>query len=72
MIRYALLKNNVTLHTPTGPIDLSNPMDNMLVGILAEISQYDNVVEQTAQGQENSNEFKMVIGMAVQHHTDIH
>ena len=42
MIRFKLIKNEVTLHTPTGEQILSDPQTNMLLGILSEISQYDN------------------------------
>lgn len=42
MIRFKLIKNNVTLHTPTGKQILSDPQTNLMLGILSEISQYDN------------------------------
>lgn len=42
MIRFKLIKNDVTLHTPTGKQVLSDPQTNLLLGILSEISQYDN------------------------------
>jgi DNA invertase Pin-like site-specific DNA recombinase len=42
MIRFKLIKNDVTLHTPTGKQILSDPQTNMMLGILSEISQYDN------------------------------
>lgn len=44
MIRYKLNQNKVLLYTgsDSNPIDLSNPMDDLLVGLLSEISQYDN------------------------------
>lgn len=42
MIRFKLVKNEVTLHTPTGKQILSDPQTNMMLGILSEISQYDN------------------------------
>lgn len=42
MIRFKLVDKNVTLHTPTGEQILSDPSTNMLLGILSEISQYDN------------------------------
>ena len=42
MIRFKLIKNEVTLHTPTGKQILSDPQTNMMLGILSEISQYDN------------------------------
>lgn len=44
MIRWKLQSNNVVLHTPTGRIDLSNPLDDLLMGLLSEISQYDNKI----------------------------
>jgi DNA invertase Pin-like site-specific DNA recombinase len=42
MIRFHLIKNDVVLHTPTGRQTLSDPQTNLLIGILSEISQYDN------------------------------
>lgn len=42
MIRFKLIKNDVTLHTPTGKQILSDPQTNLMLGILSEISQYDN------------------------------
>ena len=42
MIRFKLIKNDVTLHTPTGKQHLSDPQTNLMLGILSEISQYDN------------------------------
>lgn len=42
MIRYKLVSNDVILHTPTGKQMLSDPQTNMVLGILSEISQYDN------------------------------
>ena len=44
MIRFKLIQNDVTLHTPTGKQILSDPQTNMLLGILSEISQYDNSI----------------------------
>ena len=41
MIRFKLIKNDVTLHTPTGKQVLSDPQTNLMLGILSEISQYD-------------------------------
>jgi len=41
-IRWYLKAKKVKLHTPTGSIDLSSPMDELIIGILSEISQYDN------------------------------
>jgi DNA invertase Pin-like site-specific DNA recombinase len=44
MIRYKLNQNKILLYTGSDPdpIDLQNPMDDLLVGLLSEISQYDN------------------------------
>lgn len=44
MIRYKLNQNKVLLYTGSdpSPIDLQNPTDDLLVGLLSEISQYDN------------------------------
>lgn len=42
IIRYRLLKHGVILHTSTGQMTLSNPVDDLMLGILSEISQYDN------------------------------
>lgn len=42
MIRFKLIKNDVTLHTPTGKQVLSDPQTNLMLGIMSEISQYDN------------------------------
>ena len=42
MIRFKLIKNEVTLHTPTGKQILSDPQTNLMLGIMSEISQYDN------------------------------
>ncbi|RUO76451.1 recombinase family protein [Pseudidiomarina taiwanensis] len=42
MIRFKLIENEVTLHTPTGKQILSDPQTNLMLGILSEISQYDN------------------------------
>ena len=44
MIRLKLIQNEVTLHTPTGEQILSDPQTNMFLGILSEISQYDNAI----------------------------
>jgi len=44
MIRYKLIKSDVTLHTPTGTQNLNDPQSNMLFGIMSEISLYDNVL----------------------------
>lgn len=42
VIRYKLLEHGVTLHTASGQMQLKNPVDDLLLGILSEISQYDN------------------------------
>lgn len=42
MIRFKLIRENVILHTPTGKQKLSDPQTNLMLGILTEISQYDN------------------------------
>ncbi len=42
VIRYKLLAHGVTLHTSSGQMELKNPVDDLMLGILSEISQYDN------------------------------
>ena len=42
MIRLKLIQNEVTLHTPTGEQVLSDPTTNLMLGIMSEISTYDN------------------------------
>ena len=42
VIRYKLLKHGVTLHSASGQMKLKNPVDDLMLGILSEISQYDN------------------------------
>jgi hypothetical protein len=42
VIRYKLLAHGVTLHTASGQMNLKNPVDDLMLGILSEISQYDN------------------------------
>lgn len=42
VIRYKLLAHGVTLHTSSGQMQLKNPVDDLMLGILSEISQYDN------------------------------
>jgi DNA invertase Pin-like site-specific DNA recombinase len=44
LIRLKLLQNDVKLHTASGTFQLSNPMDKLLLGILSEISAYDNTL----------------------------
>lgn len=53
LIRWKLQTNSVVLHTPSGKIDLSNPMDDLVMGMLSEISQYDNKLrtERSRQGR---------------------
>jgi DNA invertase Pin-like site-specific DNA recombinase len=41
-IRLKLLQNDVRLYTSNGMFQLSNPLDKLLLGILSEISSYDN------------------------------
>ena len=42
VIRYKLITHGVTLHTASGQMKLQNPLDDLMLGILSEISQYDN------------------------------
>ena len=42
VIRYKLLTHGVTLHNASGQMKLKNPVDDLMLGILSEISQYDN------------------------------
>ena len=42
MIRLKLIQYDITLHTPTGKQQLSDPQTNLMVGIMSEFSQYDN------------------------------
>ena len=53
VIRLRFVKAKVTLHTPGGVFNLSNPMDKMLLGIMSEISTYDNALrsERTVLGK---------------------
>jgi len=41
-IRLRLVQNDVRLYTSTGVYDLNNPIDKLLLGILSEVSSYDN------------------------------
>lgn len=41
-IKLKIHKNDVKLYTPTGIYDSTSPTDNLLLGILSEISSYDN------------------------------
>ncbi len=43
-IRQKMVQNSVTLYTPKGVHDTQDSMENMILGILSEISQYDNAV----------------------------
>lgn len=42
LIRLRLIQNNVSLYTSTGVFALKNATDELLLGILSEISSYDN------------------------------
>ena len=42
VIRFKLLTHGVVLHTASGQMNLQNPVDDLMLGILSEISQYDN------------------------------
>jgi site-specific DNA recombinase len=44
VIRLKLVKNDVTLHTSAGVYPLSDPMNKLLLGIMSEISSYDNQI----------------------------
>jgi|TARA_Y100000031_G_C8220575_1_gene385720 DNA invertase Pin-like site-specific DNA recombinase len=44
MIRLKLIENDITLHTPTGKQQLSDIQTNLMIGIMAEFSQYDNLL----------------------------
>jgi len=43
-IRRAMVVNSVTLYTPKGIHNTNDSMENMILGILSEISQYDNSI----------------------------
>jgi DNA invertase Pin-like site-specific DNA recombinase len=43
-IRLSLVKSGVTLHTPTGRMELNDPQTNFMLGVLSEVSQYDNLL----------------------------
>jgi site-specific DNA recombinase len=43
-IRQVMLKNKVTLFTSNGKYESSDFLENMILGILSEVSQYDNQV----------------------------
>jgi DNA invertase Pin-like site-specific DNA recombinase len=42
MIRLKLIQQDITLHTPTGKQQLSDPQTNLMIGIMSEFSQYEN------------------------------
>ncbi|MDC1068693.1 recombinase family protein, partial [Candidatus Kapabacteria bacterium] len=42
LIRQKMVKNSVKLYTPKGVHDTQDGLENMVLGILSEISQYDN------------------------------
>ena len=44
LIRLKLLQHQVTLHTAGGIFQLTNPTDKLMLGILSEISSYDNAL----------------------------
>jgi site-specific DNA recombinase len=44
LIRLKLLQHDVTLHTASGIFSISNPTDKLMLGILSEISSYDNAL----------------------------
>jgi len=44
MIRIKLIQNDVTLYTSEGKYLLSDPMNKLLLGIMSEISSYDNQI----------------------------
>jgi DNA invertase Pin-like site-specific DNA recombinase len=39
-----MVKNEVVLYTSNGKYDTSGSMENLILGILSEVSQYDNKV----------------------------
>ncbi len=41
-IRLRLVKHDVTLYTSSGVFNLNNPIDKLLLGIMSEVSSYDN------------------------------
>ena len=44
LIRQKMVKNQVVLYTSNGKYDTSGSMENLILGILSEVSQYDNKV----------------------------
>lgn len=55
VIRLKLLAQKVTLRTNSGEFDMSNPTDKLMLGILSEISSYDNALraERSRLGKQN-------------------
>ena len=44
LIRQKMVKQGVVLYTSTGKYDTTGDMENLILGILSEISQYDNKI----------------------------
>ena len=44
LIRKKMVENEVVLYTSTGKYDTTGDMENLILGILSEISQYDNKI----------------------------
>ncbi len=44
LIRQKMVKNGVVLYTSNGRYDTSGTMENLILGVLSEVSQYDNKV----------------------------
>ncbi len=43
-IRQKMVKNNVVLYTNQGKYDITDGLENLLLGILSEVSTYDNLI----------------------------
>jgi site-specific DNA recombinase len=43
-IRQKMVKNNVVLYTSQGRYDITDGLENLLLGILSEVSTYDNLI----------------------------
>ena len=43
-IRQKMVKNNVVLYTSQGKYDITDGLENLLLGILSEVSTYDNLI----------------------------
>ena len=43
-IRQKMVKNNVILYTNQGKYDIQDGLENLLLGILSEVSTYDNLI----------------------------